>query len=533
MLKSIHRDLLQWWKGPNKKYFCGMLGLAVVVYFPLISQRLVNTFDGLWNGSWFIGGFWEISIGRWLWPVADFVRFGVQTEPLNSLLTLAMVVLSMTIIRKIFVQNDGLMSWLAGMIFVSGAVVGVWLSYRYMSPIFGLSLLMAVLAAECVIRLKCTRNAVFSGAVILALSLGLYQANLACFCMILLSYLLLLLFQEAERSRIYDHIVRSLGSALAGMMLYWLVLKAILIIGNLQLADYNGAADLSVKSILMGIPKGILQAYQLFGLYFFGNQYRHNMLQTVGLFGIVLVVFGIKIFWHLWKLANDKKYENLFFGVMALAVMPIACNAMMLISSEAVWRMQMGGGLALFVPLCILLLEGTQPKKSESDRKSRWLVVLLAILVVYGNVYMMAVDQEAMRQGRDSMSVMSNRIVNDLMDEAYFDEEEQVSVMFVGRPSSNPTFKKGDLYLAANKYAQMGCFWLQPECARLSWRGVFEKITPVNLNLCEDATYQQLRETEVVAQMPVYPQEGYIQRVGDVIIVKVSDDYMIDEEMEG
>ena len=113
-----------------------MLGFAVVVYFPLISQRLVNTFDGLWNGSWFIGGFWEVSIGRWLWPVADFVRFGVQTEPLNSLLTLAMVVLSMTIIRKNFVQNDGLMSWLAGMIFVSGAVVGVWLSYRYMSPIF-------------------------------------------------------------------------------------------------------------------------------------------------------------------------------------------------------------------------------------------------------------------------------------------------------------------------------------------------------------------------------------------------------------
>ena len=135
MLKSIHRDALQWWKGPDKKYFCVMLGFAVVVYFPLISQRLVNTFDGLWNGSWFIGRFWEVSIGRWLWPVADFVRFGVQTEPLNSLLTLAMVVLSMTVIRKDFVQNDGLMSWLAGMIFVSGAVVGVWLSYRYMSPI--------------------------------------------------------------------------------------------------------------------------------------------------------------------------------------------------------------------------------------------------------------------------------------------------------------------------------------------------------------------------------------------------------------
>jgi hypothetical protein len=29
--------------------------------------------------------------------------------------------------------------------------------------------------------------------------------------------------------------------------------------------------------------------------------------------------------------------------------------------------------------------------------------------------------------------------------------------------------------------------------------------------------------------MPVYPQEGYIQQVGDIVIVKVSEDYLIDE----
>ena len=44
MLKSVHRDVLQWWKGPDKKYFCVMLGFAAVVYFPLMSQKLTNTF---------------------------------------------------------------------------------------------------------------------------------------------------------------------------------------------------------------------------------------------------------------------------------------------------------------------------------------------------------------------------------------------------------------------------------------------------------------------------------------------------------
>lgn len=142
---------------------------------------------------------------------------------------------------------------------------------------------------------------------------------------------------------------------------------------------------------------------------------------------------------------------------------------------------------------------------------------------------MMAVDQEAMRQGRDSLRVMSDQIVNDLTEEGCFDEGNHWSVMIAGRPSSNPTFKKGDLYPSANRYAQMGCFWLSPECARLSWRGVFEKITPVEITLCEDEDYQKLRQTELVAEMPVYPQEGYIQQVGDIVIVKVSEDYLIDE----
>ena len=64
MSVEIKADIRHWLRELDKKYFFVMLGFAVMVYFPLISQRLVNTFDGLWNGSWFIGGFWELSIGR-------------------------------------------------------------------------------------------------------------------------------------------------------------------------------------------------------------------------------------------------------------------------------------------------------------------------------------------------------------------------------------------------------------------------------------------------------------------------------------
>ena len=58
-----------------------------------------------------------------------------------------------------------------------------------------------MLATEHVIRGKSAVSSIVPAAVLLALSLGLYQTNLACFCLVLLAYFLLLLFQNGENKR--------------------------------------------------------------------------------------------------------------------------------------------------------------------------------------------------------------------------------------------------------------------------------------------------------------------------------------------
>ena len=104
------------------------------------------------------------------------------------------------------------------------------------------------------------------------------------------------------------------------------------------------------------------------------------------------------------------------------------------------------------------------------------------------------------------------------MSSGYFDDNEQLPVLFVGRPSSNSSFMKREYYLYANPYAQMGRFWLNDYSARASWKAVFRDITPAKLKHCS------------VEQMPVYPQEGYIQQIDGVVVVKISDDYKVDKE---
>ena len=516
------------WKDPDKKYFCILLGFAVVVYFPLISQKLTNTMDGLWTNTFYVANVWEVSIGRWLWPLADVLRFGVQTDPINSLLTLSLITLSFIMIRKLFAEKDSLLTYLLGMGFVASASVSVQLSYRFMSPIFGLALLLSAAAAYCVIRTENNIKAVAFGTVLLAMSLGLYQANLGCFCLILLAYFLLLLFQKVDSKLVHMHIARSLCSAAAGMILYYLILKLVLLVTGLQMSEYNGAAEVSALNILKRLPEGIARAYQVFGVYFFQNQYRNNILQAVGFFAVIVLLIGLGLLRRFWLVIRSRNWEYVLLSAAALIALPAACNAMLLITSETLWHLQMAGAMDLFIPLCVLLLNSFGGVRSENQKKSklvRGVVIVLAGLIVYGNVYMRAIDQEAMSEGRKSLTVMADRIADDLIDFGYFDEEEQLPVVFVGRPSSNPTFLMREYYLYANTYAQMGRFWNSADVGRQVWKSVFQNITPIHFTYGGTDRYQEVYAESETEQMPLYPREGYIRRIGNVVVVKVSDDY--------
>ena len=537
MSVKIKADIRHWLRELDKKYFFVMLGFAVMVYFPLISQRLVNTFDGLWNGSWFIGGFWELSIGRWLWCVADAVRFGVQTEPLNALLTLSMMVLGITLLRRLFVERDNALTYFAGMAAISGAAVGVQLSYRYMSPIFGLSFLFAVLAAYWVITTTHAGAAVGCGAVILALSLGLYQANLAVFCMILLAYLLRLLFQNAEPQKTGVHIAKSLGSAASGAVLYLLILKAVLWATGTVMADYQGGADISVSGILKNLPSSVAKCYELFYRYFFGTLVKHNMLQeTAVVFALIFCVVGAALACRLVRLIRRKDWENTFYGTAALLVLPMMCTVFMVATSQASFYIPMSGGLALFLPVCFWLLDSSREGETACDafrkcwnKAEKALILLTAAAVVYGSVFMSAVDQQAMYEGRQATKELSDLIAQTLVNEGYYDNE--IPVMLVGNASNSPLFRTHELYHTANPYARVGLFMAETAgTIRFSWDAAFRDYTPIWLNLCDDKTYQKLLETEEIAEMPTFPQEGSIRKMDGVLVIKVSEEYHLDAD---
>ena len=541
MLKTIKQNILQWWNELDKKYFLGMLLFSSFVFFPLVSQRLTNAYDGMWTTAEYWAGGWEFSNGRWLWPVFSFLRFSLQLEPINAVVCLMLVSLGVTRLHMLFKpawMRTSCIDWLAGLCYLANSVIGCYLSFAHQSVEFGLAFYLSVLAAVCVIRSRSIAAGVAQGAFLLALSLGLYQTDLACFCMVLLAWFLVLLFRGEEGIKLRCYIAKCLGSAVCGAALYWGILQIILKISGVAMTNYQGGADISVSGILKNLPSSVAKCYELFYRYFFGTLVKHNMLQeTAVVFVLIFCVVGAALACRLVRLIRRKDWENTFYGTAALLVLPMMCTVFMVATSQASFYIPMSGGLALFLPVCFWLLDSSREGETACDafrkcwnKAEKALILLTAAAVVYGSVFMSAVDQQAMYEGRKATKQIADLVAGELVAEGYYDLPEKLPVMLVGRPSASPLFRTHIIYWDANDYAQVGLFEKENAATmRYSWNAVFRDLTPMQLELCSDEVYDELIRTEEIKRMPTFPEKGSMQEMDGVYVIKISEDYLIDE----
>ena len=541
MSVKIKADIRHWLRELDKKYFFVMLGFAVMVYFPLISLKLTNTVDGLWTTAEYMAGAWELSNGRWFWLVTSFLRFSLQLEPINAVVCLVLVSLGVTRLHMLFKpawMRTSCIDWLAGLCYVSNVVVGCYLSFHFIAPEYGFSFFFAMLATEHVIRGKSAVSSIVPAAVLLALSLGLYQTNLACFCLVLLAWFLVLLFRGEEGIKLRCYIAKCLGSAVCGAALYWGILQIILKISGVAMANYQGGASISPLNMLKSLPQSIVKCYAQFWDYFFGDTVRHNVLQSFGvLYALAFLVVGAALVRRLAVVLRRKDAETAFYAVAAVLVMPLASVIFLLAVSQATFYIPMAGGTALFFPVCFWLLDAAQPAsntetsgKNKAGKVKKAALLLAAAGILYGSVFMSAIDQQAMYEGRKATKQIADLVAGELVAEGYYDLPKKLPVMLVGRPSANPLFRTHVIYWDANDYAQVGLFKKENAATmRYSWNAVFRDLTPMQLELCSDEVYDELIRTEEIKRMPTFPEKGSMQEMDGIYVIKISEDYLIDE----
>lgn len=517
-LISIEKEIAKWFQ-KHGGFIAALVLFGSAVYFMLMSQELVNCYDGSWWNSRFIADAWERSIGRWMWPYIDMLRFGVVSVALNTFLTLLLEAIAVAFLLDIFQIESKVASFLIGALFVSAPLTCDALSYAYMSPTFGMAFLLSIISVVLLIKLENPLAGVILCGMGIACSMGCYQAYLGVTCVVML-FLLLEKILEREDIKELGFTALKMG---VSVIFSGGVYKAIVTVTNrfyqVPLADYRGINNVSLKSILVNLPYTIPRTYKDFYNFFFSESgIQKNLFGNRWIYLCIFVIAGIGIIGIVMHRLKQSMVHGLLFLII-LFLIPVACNVSIILASENNTNLLMSGGMTL-LPGLLLCVIYTFYRKSLVYHVFN--LVLCASLWV--NICLVTNDQIAMRDGRTATATLTQNIVTELFHGGYLDNKP--AVVFVGSPYHNKFFNRTEAFNSANAYAQFGKWWLDAGNNRRSWQnGMLLHCCGVDLEWCDDMMYDDIIASGQLEEMKEFPEDDSIRVIEGIVVVKVSDTY--------
>lgn len=505
---------------PVKQYGYILFGVVfgALTYFSLMSNDLINHLDGIWHTSNFIAGDWEISLGRGLQRYADRARFGLVTSSYNSLLFLLLfLVADIYIIYYLRLSRFFAVTFI--MLSVANPVVCESLSYSYMSINFALAYFFSIMAFS-VMADSCDDEGHFAGivlaAIFLAISMAFYQAYIGVYCILAIMYFCMNTeLWESKKA------VKGLGKAaiifVMGGFFYFIIVKLLLLRADIGLSSYKGADSVGVLPIIMNLPRGIEECYSSFYAYFVEDSLQSHLefadiaVRSVAFVYLIMIcVMGAVA---IKKMMIKNYIRQIFFVILV----PVAAGSICLIA--------VGNAITSLMAMPIMIAVGLFPVMLGIEKYTslKYLYKSVMIILVWYMTSTVVNDQIALKEGKNSTVTITHYMIQKMIDEDYPISEKPVA--FVGRMAENPLFPSSTAYEMANGYAQFGKWSTEPRNNRATWIGITYNLCGSDIWVCDQWTYSDLIGMDEVKQMPVFPAEGSIAYIDDVIVVKVSEVY--------
>lgn len=507
--RSFSVCLIQWGY-QNRWILLITILVALGVHYPIYAYHLQNS-DSALLGRLYMADVtkWETQQGRWGLRLIDILRGGINLAPLSAFIMIPLYSVAGILLTRVFSVRSRLLRVLMPLLIVCAPYVAEVERYHYCSAAYALSFLLAVLAVAFV---SCNiEKGEIAGALCLLFSLSIYQASLgvtAGLC------LMLLVLAVLQRQPWMPLLRRFIIMGFLGSGGYFLVLELVLKLYDTSLyAPYGGG----LLTVLKNAPQGIANAYRDFVCYFvqtdtiaqnyYGQRLAYVIVAVLAI--IALVCCFVRI----------KKKSAVVLAVIFLLLIPVAVNITDIISTNTRIQLRMAGALIIIVPFCLAVLE----KERENGKKRGGLLMvggLACILLLRGYIVQINNDAVVMLAEKNKVINLANRICLQLEQNPDYLAGEEVCI--VGEAQDGWYKDVSPLYEKASSLAQEGIFLSDPVFNSDGWKNLCWEELGIHLNWCSDERILELCETENFQSMPVYPQNGSIQTINGVVVVKVA-----------
>lgn len=500
----------------NRAFFLWLMLFSVVLYYRLMAEELVNCYDGIWVGSYHRAGEWELSLGRWFWPIIDCLRMGVSCDPMASLMTLICYSLGLVFCADLLGCKNAPARYLAGVLFLSSQSVLISLSYRFMSPTFGAAFLLGILGMWLCAGIKSFLWGMLAGSVCICLSLGAYQAFIGCTCLALIGWIIRKVREGAANPFLL--LLKGACTILLGGIEYLIIWEMGLGYFHIAKSNYAGADTYSFLNMIIKFPKRMMDVFQCFGLYFKNVICKELCFGGTVLPVLFFILAAVILAVDIVRILRSNKKGGILYLLM-LAAVPAAAGAVLFAATDTVLSIQMTGALALVAPILVLLLSGVE-KRALLLKMLYLAVSFTAVVVLYSQILQTQIDQKTMSETRTSSMNVVAEIHGRLGAEELLSEE--LRYCFIGVPAGNPMYYRSETFWTANGYTYIGGGWPDSWSVVKAWNGLVRHICRINMEICSADEYNMLSAEEEVVNMPVFPAQGSVIRIGDIVVIKVS-----------
>lgn len=292
--------------------FFTTLIIALIAHFTCYTQ-LVATTDTYANGSYYLPGEWEISLGRWGIYFLNILRFGIVSPFLISFISFIILGIISILISDLLKIKSKTSIILISMIIATSPYVCNILLFTYTADTYFIAMLLSVLA----VKLLLDESKIHSvyGIICIIFSFSIYQIFLS-FTICLICTVLFLEYIKAENNFKYffKKTLYVILDIILALVLYYIITKLILNVLNIEMADYFGMQD-NIKYILKNLLSGISGAYEDWKTYYLSdliitNTQYYTYIAYFILFILVYLNFTIII------LNKNNNFEGIFVKIL-------------------------------------------------------------------------------------------------------------------------------------------------------------------------------------------------------------------------
>jgi|GEM_PF-2353549 len=502
---------------------CFFVGL--IVHFSLYSNGLMTP-DGLWRGEYGFGAHWQIQLGRWGLYIVELTRGGIHSQVLCAVLAILYSSIAGIMIAKIFYVTNKYVMALIAISITCSPMVAMFITYPFSADAYALSLLLAALAVYCVTTMKPKIIGIVASISCITFCIGLYQSSIGMVLAIAIGYIIISLLREPEKlSVILKNSLWVLLALFISTVLYYVITVITQFAWNVPMADYKGASNFGIYNIISHLPNSLYHALRDFTRFFTGTTIARNAFNERTFYLLILAITVTKLVFNFMEM--KKKPATIITIIVLLVMLPFASNIICILTPDAGMYLLMVSGMMVMVPLMLGIINvkgnlGLDSKLGNMQKNLKLGVKVIVTLLIWSYVLSNQTDAIVMNIGKNQTLSYAEWMWSEIREHDDYIHGKTM-ILIAGVPWEYEAPNESTASAKANSYALWGLVWGDYNGSVYTWSEVYRQYLGITYVICPTELFKEIVETDEFARMPYFPEEGSIQMIRNVLVVKFSD----------